>query len=169
VAVLTAGLGMVSFRFVEHLMEIVDTSKVDFPSIMRQACTCLCPDWDFVKLIFTTHDYKIFDMKLIFNSACRTGTPEIVKWLTILSVGHTLSITHCKSDTEGCMLFNKYLTILSDCKNISNLYLFIVSCTADCKSKFSVPTDSTSNVTMSNLPSQQASLKPDFKSNTPLP
>ena len=81
VAVLTAGLGMVSFRFVEHLMEIVDTSKVDFPSIMRQACTCLCPDWDFVKLIFTTHDYKIFDMKLIFNSACRTGTPEIVKWL----------------------------------------------------------------------------------------
>ena len=81
VVVLAAGFGMVSFRFVEHLMEIVDTSKVDFPSIMRQACTCSCPDWDFVKFMFTTHDYKIFDMKLIFNSACRTGTPEIVKWL----------------------------------------------------------------------------------------
>jgi hypothetical protein len=31
--------------------------------------------------MITTYDCKIFDMKLIFNSACHKGTPEIVKWL----------------------------------------------------------------------------------------
>jgi hypothetical protein len=92
-------------------MEIADTSKVDAPFIMHQACNRSYPNWDFVKFMFTTYDCKIFDMKLIF----------------------------------------------------------IASCTVDCKSQFSVPTDSTSNFTMSSLSSQQASLKPDFKSNTSLP
>jgi hypothetical protein len=48
---------------------------------MHQACKSSYTNWDFVKFMITTYDCKIFDMKLIFNSACHKGTPEIVKWL----------------------------------------------------------------------------------------
>ena len=73
--------GKLSFTFVKRLMEIADTSKVDVPFVMHQACNCFYPNWDFVMFMFTTYDCKIFDMNLIFNSACHKGTPEIVKWL----------------------------------------------------------------------------------------
>ena len=73
--------GKLSFTFVKRLMEIADTSKVDVPFVMHQACNCFYPNWDFVKFMFTTYDCKIFDMNLIFNSTCHKGTPEIVKWL----------------------------------------------------------------------------------------
>jgi F0F1-type ATP synthase delta subunit len=73
--------GNLSFTFIKRLMEFADTSKVDGTFVMHRACNSSHPDWDFVKFMFTTYDYKIFDMKLIFNSACRAGSPKIVKWL----------------------------------------------------------------------------------------
>ena len=73
--------GTLSFTFIKRLMEFADTSKVDGTFVMHHTCNCFDSDWDFVKFMFTTYDYKIFDMKLIFNSVCRTGTPKIVKWL----------------------------------------------------------------------------------------